>query len=102
MRDLRYALRFLASRWGVTSVAVFVMSLGISLTATMYAIIDGVILSGPDYPELEEILYLRTTLPQSQFDQALRMICRDSLNMRKFCAGLRVSAVLLSCNASRP
>ena len=81
MRDLRYALRFLGSRWGVSAVAVFVMSLGISLTATMYAIINGVVLLGPDYPELEEILYLQTTLPQSQFDQALRI--HDYLDWRE-------------------
>jgi hypothetical protein len=39
----------------------------------MYGIIKGVVLSGPDYPELERILFLRTTIPQSQFEQSVRL-----------------------------
>ena len=46
MRAFVYALRFLGKRWGLTTVAVLVMGLGISLTASMYAIIEGVILRG--------------------------------------------------------
>jgi len=80
MQDLKYALRFLGSRWGMSTVAVVVMSLGISLTATMYAIIDGVVLSGPDYPELDEIVYLETTISQSQFYQSVRI--HDYLDWR--------------------
>ncbi len=72
-QDLTYALRFLGRRWGVASVAVLVMALGISLTASMYGIIKGVVLSGPDYPELERIMFLRTTIPQSQFEQSVRL-----------------------------
>ncbi len=41
-RDFAFALRLLRMRWGVSSVAILVLALGISLTATMYAIIDGV------------------------------------------------------------
>jgi predicted permease len=73
MQDLKYALRFLASRWGISSVAVVVMSLGIGLTATMFAIIDGVVLSGPDYPDLDEVVYLQTTISQSEFTQSVRI-----------------------------
>jgi putative ABC transport system permease protein len=80
MQDLKYALRFLVSRWGISSVAVVIMSLGISLTATMFAIIDGVVLSGPDYPDLEEIVYLETTISQSEFTQSVRV--HDYLDWR--------------------
>jgi predicted permease len=72
-QDFAYALRFLGKRWGVSTVAVVVMALGISLTATMYAIIKGVVLSGPDYPDLEEVIYVQTTIPQSQFNQSVRI-----------------------------
>lgn len=72
-QDMAYAIRFLRKRWAVTSVAVLVMALGISLTGTMYAIIDGVVLSGPDYPEIDRIAFLRTTIPQSQFNQSVRI-----------------------------
>lgn len=55
LQDLRYALRFLKQRTGVTGIAILVMALGISLTATMYAIIQGVVLSGPDYPDRQHL-----------------------------------------------
>ena len=80
-RDFAFALRLLRKRWGVSSVAILVLALGISLTATMYAIIEGIALSGPDYPNLERILSLRTTIPQSQFDQAVRL--HDYLDWRE-------------------
>ena len=72
-QDFTYAVRFLAKRWGMTTVAVVVMGLGISLTASMYAIIQGVILSGPDYPELERIVHMQTTIPMSEFNQTVRI-----------------------------
>lgn len=73
IQDFAYGIRFLRKRWGLTSVSVLVLGLGISLTASMYAIIQGVVLSGPDYEELERIVYLRTTIPQSQFEQSVRV-----------------------------
>jgi predicted permease len=73
MQDFLYALRFLGKRWGIASVAVLVMALGISLTTTMYAIIEGVVLRGPDYEDVREILFLQTTIPQSQFNQSVRI-----------------------------
>lgn len=73
LQDLRYAFRFLKQRAGITGIAILVMALGISLTTTMYAIIQGVVLSGPDYPELDRVVYLRTTIPKSQFNQSVRV-----------------------------
>jgi hypothetical protein len=72
-QDIGYALRFLGKRWGAAAVAVVVMSLGISLTATMFAIIKGVVLTGPDYPDLDRIVFVQTTIPQSQFNQSVRI-----------------------------
>ncbi len=73
LQDLGYALRLMRKRWGMTSVATLVMALGIGLTASMYAIIDGVVLSGPDYPDVRSIAYISTTIPQSQFNQSVRL-----------------------------
>jgi predicted permease len=80
-RDFAFAVRLLRARWGVSSVAILVLALGISLTATMYAIIDGVVFTGPDYQNLERVLSLRTTIPQSQFDQPVRL--HDYLDWRE-------------------
>ncbi len=73
LQDLRYAARFLKNHAGVTAVAVLVMGLGISLTATMFAIISGVVLASPDYPEFDRIVFLRTTISKSQFNQSVRL-----------------------------
>ncbi len=81
IQDFVYGFRFLRKRWGLTSVSVLVLGLGISLTASQYAIIKGVVLSGPDYEELERILFLRTTIPQSQFEQSVRI--HDYLDWRE-------------------
>ena len=81
IQDFAYGFRFLRKRWGLTSVSILVLGLGISLTASQYAIIKGVVLSGPDYAELERILFLRTTIPQSQFEQSVRI--HDYLDWRE-------------------
>ena len=81
MHDLRYAIRFLYKRWTFTGVATLVLALGISLTATMFAIIDGIVLEGPDYRDLDRIALLRTTVPQSQFFQPVRI--HDYLDWRE-------------------
>ncbi len=81
MQDLRYAIRFLSRRWAFTGVAAVVLALGISLTATMFAIIDGIVIRGPDYREVDRIAYLQTTTPQSQFFQQVRI--HDYLDWRE-------------------
>lgn len=73
LQDIGYAVRILRNRIGVTSVAVIVMALGISLTASMYAIIKGVVFSTPDYEAVEEIVFVQTTIPLSQFNQSVRI-----------------------------
>ncbi len=73
MHDLVYAVRFLAKRRAFTAVALVVMALGISLTATVYAIIEGVILDGPDYRDFDRIVQIRTTVPQATFLQSVRI-----------------------------
>lgn len=81
MNDLRYAVRFLRARAGFTAVAVGVMALGISLTGTVYAIIEGTILRGPDYRDFDRIVQIRTTVPQATFLQAPRI--HDYLDWRE-------------------
>ncbi len=81
LQDVLHALRLLRMRWGVTTVAIVVLGLGISLSASMYAIIQGVVLTGPDYDGIERILSLRTTIPQSQFNQSVRI--HDYLDWRE-------------------
>ncbi len=80
-QDVGYAVRILRKRLGVTSVAVIVMALGISLTASMYAIIKGVLFSAPDFEAVEDIVYVQTTIPLSQFNQPVPI--HDYLDWRE-------------------
>lgn len=73
IKDFRYGLRHLRHRAGMTAVAMVVLGLGISLTASQFAIIQGVAMSGPDYERLDDIVFLETTIPQSQFNQPVRL-----------------------------
>ena len=104
-QDFSFALRFLAKRWGMTTVAVVVMSLGISLTASMYAIIKGVILSGPDYPELEQIVHMQTTIPMSEFHQSVRihdyLVWKEQLTVFSEMAAYTGTSVNLSGEGAR-
>ena len=105
MNDLTYALRFLKKRWVFTSVAVVVMALGISLTGTVYAIIEGVVLKGPDYRDFERIALVRTTVPQATFLQSVRihdyLDWREQQNAFREMAAWRWWSVTLSGDGSR-
>ncbi len=57
-RELRYAYRMLIKNPGSSAVAVVAMALGIGLTVSMYAIIDGVFLAGLPFEESERLLHL--------------------------------------------
>ena len=81
MSDIAYALRFLRKRLRFTGVAVVVMALGISLTTTMYAIIEGVVFGGPDWDGLDRITLLHTTHPETNFQASLRT--HDYLDWRE-------------------
>ena len=66
MADLKYALRMLIKRPGTTVLAIIALALGIGLTATMFSIVQGVILRGLPFDESEKILYVgrvNTTQP---------------------------------------
>ncbi len=57
-RELRYAYRMLMKNPGSSAVAVIAMALGIGLTVSMYAIIDGVFLGGLPFEESERLMHL--------------------------------------------
>ena len=67
MHAFRYASRLLLKTPGSSVVAVVTLALGIALTASMFSIIDGVLLKGLPFEESHEIVSVRgTNLSQGQ------------------------------------
>ena len=54
--DLRYAVRMIAKRPGTSAIAVVALALGIGLTATMFSIVQGVILRGLPFESSDRIM----------------------------------------------
>ena len=60
-REIRYALRMLLKNPGSSLVAIVAMALGIALTASMFAIMNGAFLDGLPFEDSERLLYLSRT-----------------------------------------
>jgi len=65
--DLRFAARALLHKPGITALAVVTLALGTGLTAAIFAVVDGVLLTPPSYPQAERIVHL-SAIKQGQFD----------------------------------
>jgi putative ABC transport system permease protein len=64
-QDLTYAVRILARRPGFTLAAAFTLAMGIAANATIFSLIDGVLLRPLPYPHSERMLSLWTSYPAS-------------------------------------
>src|SRR5918993_1431596 len=60
MQDVRYAFRSLIKHPGFTAIAVACLALGIGVNATIFSVIDGVILNPVSYPEPENLITIHS------------------------------------------
>ena len=60
-QDIRYAFRSLTSNPGFTAIAVACLALGIGVNATIFSVVDGVILKPHPYPDPERIVVIQST-----------------------------------------
>ncbi len=58
LSTLRFAFRMLRKKPASTAIAIFAMALGIGLTASMYAIVDGILLRGLPFEQAHELVHL--------------------------------------------
>ena len=56
LQDVRYALRNLSRSKGFATVAILCLGFGIGLNATIFSLIDGVLLKPYPYPDPDRIL----------------------------------------------
>src|SRR5215210_159561 len=69
MQDVRYAFRSLLKSPGFTAIAVACLSLGIGVNATIFSVVDGVILKPFPYPDPEQIVVLHSTNQKEQVNR---------------------------------
>ncbi|HEX6976325.1 MAG TPA: ABC transporter permease, partial [Vicinamibacterales bacterium] len=60
-QDIRYAVRTLLKNKAFTAIAVACLSLGIGVNATIFSVVDGVVLNPYPYPESDRLVVLHST-----------------------------------------
>jgi len=66
MSDLKFAFRQLLKNPGVTAVAVLTLALGIGACATVFSLVDGVLLTPPPYPRPDRVVLISPTRTDGQ------------------------------------
>ena len=60
-QDIRYAIRTLLKNRGFTAIAVACLALGIGVNATIFSVVDGVVLNPYPYPESDRLVVVHST-----------------------------------------
>ena len=63
LSDIRFGVRMLVKRPGLSIIAIIALALGIGLTTTMFSIVYGAVLKGLPYEDSEELVALSRNLP---------------------------------------
>jgi putative ABC transport system permease protein len=61
LRDVKYAIRSLAIDRGVSTIVVLCLALGIGVNATLFSVVDGVLIRSLPFAEPDRLLVLSET-----------------------------------------
>lgn len=70
LQDLKYAIRSLVFDRGVTAVVVLCLALGIGINATLFSMVDGVLIKSLPYADAERLLILNETFERGGIREA--------------------------------
>src|SRR5579871_2667025 len=87
-QDLRYACRGLIQARGFATVAILCLSFGVGLNATIFSILDGVILQPYPYPEADRIRVIGEQVPKTGDESGLSFL--DWRDLKAANSGLAV------------
>ena len=65
LHDLRYALRGFITQKGFALVVVLCLGTGIGVNATIFSVVDGVLIQPFDYEDPDRLVVIRMTQPAS-------------------------------------
>jgi putative ABC transport system permease protein len=107
VHDLRYAVRTLLKSPGFTAVAVLCLSLGIGVNATIFSVVDGVMLNPYPYPDADRIIVVHSTnqrLGVQRTSPSYRDFedFRDGNSTLEAMAGFTVRSLTISDGAGEP
>jgi len=69
-QDIKYAVRSLVSDRGVTAIVVLCLALGIGINATLFSMIDGILIKSLPFAEADRILILNETFERGGIREA--------------------------------
>ena len=70
LQDLTYAVRTLGKNPGFTVVAVLCLALGVGVNATIFSVVDGVLLQPYPYRDADRIVVLNATNPRAGINRS--------------------------------
>src|SRR5688572_10036715 len=107
LQDIRYAARTLVGNPGFTAVAVLCLAIGIGVNATIFSVVNGVILKPFPFPDAERIVVFdsvnqRLDVRQGGISYADFKDLRDRNTTLQALAGFTGRSLTLSDGASDP
>lgn len=70
LQDVRYACRSLVKSPGFTAIAVACLALGIGVNATIFSVVDGVVINPHAYPDPERLLVINASSQEQRITRA--------------------------------